>query len=90
MLAAKDFKFKTSGFPMGMLIGQHRHAGYRAAVAVINPVIVDKHPLGKFSLPGSLYFDMDINPFFVAIEQYHPNQFIDKTLTQLCVLRHGL
>ena len=81
---------KSLRFPVSAIVSQHRHAGHRAAVAVKNAVVVDKHALRKLGLGRALHFQMDVNPVLLPGKAGHAHQLIDKTLAQLRILRDGL
>ena len=75
---------------MFVFIRQHRQTGNRLVISVINSVVVDKHAFGKLSLFCALHFNMNVYPLFITIQHIHPDQLVNKTLTQLGILNDGL
>jgi len=72
-----------------VFICQHRQTRYRSFVSVVNPVVVNQHPLGKFSLLCALHFNVDIYPVFITIQHIHPDQPVNNTRSQLGILHYG-
>ncbi len=79
-VTAAGIVVKTLGTPVGSVIRQHGEAGNRMPVAVIEPVVVDEHPFGKF-IPGlALDLDMHIEPSGVTALPCDPHQTVDEAL----------
>ena len=80
---------ESIGPPRGLLITEHRQAYDRLPVAVVDPVVVDKHPFGELSIALILDFDMDENPRFLPILEPDLEELVGEAQTEFR-LAHNL
>ena len=73
-----------------MRLAQHRQADHRAAVEIIRPVVIDKHPPGE--IRGILALDLDMHQDVVvrAVLAGDSHQGIGPPLAQGCIPHHLL
>jgi hypothetical protein len=64
------------GAPVGPIVSQDREAHDRPAVAIVDPVVVDVHPLGELGLRLCLDLDVDRDPRRATVEQVDLRQAI--------------
>jgi hypothetical protein len=54
-----------------------------AGIAVAQAVVVGEHALGKAGISAALYFDVDIDPAFLAVDEGDTCQCVGKAFAQL-------
>ena len=55
------------------------------AESLCNVQVIDKHPLGEFSLHITLNLNVDVQPILISVNADHPDQLVNQPFAQLCV-----
>src|SRR5439155_3410232 len=76
--------------PARLLVAQHRQADHRPPIPIIQPIVVNVHPLCKDLLALALHLDMHQDPDLLAVFQPYLEQFVRQPLAQFSLPDHLL